>query len=64
MLPIPRDLNEPEGWRFSSLRYMLHPAERERGREWMRGVSIQGLGVSSAAREPILRVSVGLGVVV
>ncbi len=41
-----RDLKEPDGWTFSSLRKMLHPATRDRGAEWMRGVSTQGLGGS------------------
>lgn len=48
-----RDLKEPEGWVFSSLRKMLHPAARERGGEKRRGVSTQGLG-GSREREPML----------
>lgn len=53
-----RDLKEPEGWQFSSLRKMLHPAARERGGENMRGVSTQGLG-GSGEKEPIV-VTVGV----
>ena len=48
-----RDLKEPEGWVFSSLRKMLHPAAREMGGEKRRGVSTQGLG-GSGEREPML----------
>ncbi len=47
-----RDLKEPEGWVFSSLRKMLHPAAREMVGEKMRGVSTQGLG-GSGEREPM-----------
>jgi len=53
-----RDLNEPEGWRFSSLRKMLHPADWESGIERMSGVSIHGLG-GSGASEPILNLENG-----
>lgn len=43
-LPIPRDLKEPEGWRFSSLRWISQPADLESVGEWIRGVRRQGLG--------------------
>jgi hypothetical protein len=51
-------LKEPEGWVFSSLRKMLHPAARERGGEEMRGVSTHGLG-GSGEKEPIVMVMDG-----
>jgi len=43
-LPMPRDLKEPAGWRFSSLRNMRQPAAMERAEDSIRGVEIQGLG--------------------
>lgn len=45
-LPIPLDLKEPDGWRFSSLRKMRQPAALERAEDSMRGVEIHGLGRS------------------
>ena len=53
-----RDLKEPEGWVFSSLRKMLHPAAREMVGEKRRGVSTQGLG-GSGEREPMFCGGVG-----
>ena len=51
-LPIPRDLKEPDGCRFSSLRKMRQPAALERAEDSTRGVAIQGLGIDLAARLP------------
>ena len=42
--PIPRDLKEPAGWRFSSWRKMRQPAALESAEDSIRGVVIQGLG--------------------
>ena len=56
-LPGPRDLKDPPGWRFSSLRKMRLPAEAERVGDSIRGVRIQGVGrvggVEGEGREPI-----------
>ena len=43
-LPMPRDLNEDEGWRFSSLRKMRQLAARDRAEDSSSGVWIHGLG--------------------
>ncbi len=48
-LPTPRDLKEPDGWRFSSLRKMRQPAALERAEDSMRGVEIHGVGRSGEA---------------
>ena len=48
-LPMPRDLKEPDGCRFSSLRKMRQPAALERAEDSTRGVEIQGLGSGLAA---------------
>lgn len=39
---MPRDLKEPEGWRFSSLRKMRQPAALESVLDSTNGVSIHG----------------------
>ena len=41
---MPRDLKEPEGCRFSSLRYIWQLACLESVAEWIRGVSRHGRG--------------------
>lgn len=48
-LPMPRDLKEPDGWRFSSFRKMRQEAALERAEDSMSGVVIQGLGRGSDA---------------
>lgn len=61
-MPIARDLKEPLGWTFSSLRKMRQPAAREREADSTRGVWIHGvweIGVVavSGAMLPILLVA-------
>ena len=52
---MPRDLKEPAGCRFSSLRKMRLPAALERAADSTRGVSIHGVGRSvGAGWEPIV----------
>lgn len=46
--PMPRDLNDPDGCRFSSLRWIWQPACLERVGEWMSGVWRQGVGRSDS----------------
>lgn len=50
---MPRDLKEPEGWRFSSLRKMRHPAALDRAADSINGVETHGLGKSGGDRLPI-----------
>lgn len=45
-LPTPRDLNEPDGWRRSSLRKIRHPASLDSLADSINGVSIQGFLIS------------------
>lgn len=45
---MPRDLNDPDGCRFSSLRWIWQPACLERVGEWMSGVWRQGVGRSGS----------------
>ena len=54
---MPRDLKEPAGCRFSSLRKMRQPAALERAADSTRGVRIQGVGISvggGVGRESII----------
>jgi hypothetical protein len=41
---MPRDLKDPDGCRFSSLRCIWHPASFDRRVEWFNGVFLQGHG--------------------
>lgn len=44
-LPMPRDLKEPDGCKFSSLSHTLHPACLDKAADLTSGVLIQGFDI-------------------